>query len=465
MRAKKKPDELAEIVSEISLGVGRSAIECSDVAGKVLGVGRRIDEQTQLLKELDAAATALLGDQEHVAGSSSKVHDSARLASERLKTSQPVVDGAVESFSTLIDLVTRLGERMLNLEAALSQVQSVSSVINGIARQTNLLALNATLEAARAGDAGRGFAVVAKEVKSLAAHTAKATSEIAQTIDHLSREAEMFGDEIDNGVARGAEARGRTTELSDVLRTIDTLVADADQGSRDIDERAQQISLTVQQLQQGLSRIAQAAQRNNEELSAAGERLSSLERGSNSLLNLVSHTGVETRDTAFINLAIGMAEEIRQVIENAIATGVISEVEVFDRQYSEIEGSNPKQYLTRFVPFADANVRPILDRTILSNDRGYSGAMVNIDGYLPTHLSSRSHPQGSDPLWNAEHCRNRRIFMDAQTEAALQSNAEFILETYRLDLGGGRYRPVKSVFVPMRIGGKRWGNLEYAYLD
>jgi methyl-accepting chemotaxis protein len=465
MRSKRKPDELADIVSEISLGVGRSAIECSDVAGKVLEVGQRIDAQTQLLKELDAAATALLGDQEHVAGTSGKVHDSARLASDQLRRSHPVVDGAVESFSTLIDLVSRLGERMLNLEAALSQVQSVSEVINGIARQTNLLALNATLEAARAGEAGRGFAVVAKEVKLLAAHTANATSEITETIDHLSREAEMFADEIENGVARGAEARGRTTELSGVLQTIETLVIDADEGSKEIDQRAQQISATVQRLQRGLSHIAQTAQHNNEELEEAGHRLAALERGSNGLLNLVSHTGVETSDTPFITMAIDLADEIRALIEAAITKGTLTEVEVFDRQYREIEGSNPKQYLTQLVPFADQKVRPILDRVILSNERGYSGAMVNMDGYLPTHLSSRSHPQGPDPLWNAEHCRNRRIFMDSQTDAALRSEAEFILETYRLDLGGGRYRPVKSVFVPLRICGRRWGNLEYAYLD
>ena len=31
--------------------------------------------------------------------------------------------------------------------------------------------------------------------------------------------------------------------------------------------------------------------------------------------------------------------------------------------------------------------------------------------------------------------------------------------------GGGRYRPVKSVAVPLRILGRRWGNLEFAYLD
>jgi methyl-accepting chemotaxis protein len=341
----------------------------------------------------------------------------------------------------------------------------MSQVINGIARQTNLLALNATLEAARAGEAGRGFAVVAKEVKSLAAHTANATSEITQTIDHLAREAEMFADEIENGVARGAEARGRTTELSGVLHTIETLVVDADEGSKEIDQRAQQISATVQRLQQGLSRIAQSAQHNNEELDEAGKRLAALERGSNTLLDLVSHTGVETDDTPFVTMGIDAADEIAALIENAIAQGTLTESQVFDRQYREIEGSNPSQYLTPLVPFADQKVRPMLDRLVLANARGYSAAIVNVDGYLPTHISGRSHPQGPDPLWNAEHCRNRRIIFDDQSKAALESDADFILEIYRLDIGGGRYQPVKSVFVPLRIGGKRWGNLEFAYLD
>lgn len=465
MPASQRPQELAAIVSEISTGVGRSAIECSDVAGSVLDVSKRIDEQTKLLQELDRAATDLLRDQEHVAATSSRVHASARLASEQLKVSQPVVDGAVASFSTLIELVSRLGERMLSLETALKQVQTVSSSINGIARQTNLLALNATLEAARAGEAGRGFAVVAKEVKSLAAHTSAATSEIQRTIEHLSREAEMFADEIDTGIASGAEARGRTNELSTVLQQIEVLVKDADGGTNEIDTRSQQVSAVVHRVQKSLSRLAHDARTHNEELTTAGDRLVNLERASNSLLDLVSHTGVPTADTSFIELSLKLAGDIRNVIEGALRRGEISTDEVFDRDYREIAGSNPKQFMTRFVLFADAWIQPILDKTMRAHERGYSCAIVNMDGFLPTHISARSKPQGNDPVWNSEHCRNRRIFMDPQTAMTLQSDADFILETYRLELGGGRYRPVKSVFVPLRIDGRRWGNLEYAYLD
>ena len=63
------------------------------------------------------------------------------------------------------------------------EITSIGDTINKIAEQTNLLALNATIEAARAGDAGKGFAVVANEVKSLAAQTSSAASNIGDLVE------------------------------------------------------------------------------------------------------------------------------------------------------------------------------------------------------------------------------------------------------------------------------------------
>jgi methyl-accepting chemotaxis protein len=34
-----------------------------------------------------------------------------------------------------------------------------------------------------------------------------------------------------------------------------------------------------------------------------------------------------------------------------------------------------------------------------------------------------------------------------------------------MEMGGGRYLPVKNVFVPLFIRGRRWGNFELAYRD
>ena len=71
---------------------------------------------------------------------------------------------------------------------------------------------------------------------------------------------------------------------------------------------------------------------------------------------------------------------------------------------------------------ADKFVRPILDRTKSTDNRIIGTAIGDMNGYLPTHLTERSQPQGPDPVWNDEHCRNKRILIDDQTRTALASD-------------------------------------------
>ena len=55
--------------------------------------------------------------------------------------------------------------------------------------------------------------------------------------------------------------------------------------------------------------------------------------------------------------------------------------------------------------------------------------------------------------------------LDDATQRAIDSDKDAMLVTYRMDLGEGRYLPVKNVFVPLTINGRRWGNFELAYRD
>lgn len=457
--------KLHEAIAEIARRCGRFAIECSDVGGNVVGVGDKIVAQADLLGQLRQAATDLLGEQEQVTDAAAEAREYAGQARHHLELSKPVVDGAIESFAGLTDLVLRLGARMDRLEEALREVQGVAQTIDRIGRQTNLLALNATLEAARAGEAGRGFAVVAGEVKKLASDSRTATEHIARTIDRLSQEARGIGDEIEAGVAHGGEARARTAELALVLGETLNFVDALDSRSSNIAEGSLAIRRTVHDFQIGLTGLSGEAQANSAALGEASERLNHLELMSNELLNLVSSTGVPTADTPFIDSARRLMLDIRRRIETALDDGSLTADALFDTAYVPVPGSNPEQFTNRLVAFADDHVRPLLDGAVAADPRVLAAAIIDANGFLPTHISSRSHPQGPDPLWNAEHCRNRRFFMDPQTAANLKNEAPFVLETYRQDLGGGRYRPVKSVSLPLHIAGRRWGNIEFAYLD
>src|SRR5436189_2562837 len=164
-------------------------MECSDGAGYVKGVSERIGEHLRMFGQLEEVTTRLLSDQARVSDST----DEARLLSEQAKAKldagREAIEGTIDGFKGLTELIVQLGERMAGFAAAMHQVQNVSSTIETIARKTNMLALNATIEAARAGDAGRSFAVVAAEVKKLAHDTRAATSQIGSTLGEVTREA------------------------------------------------------------------------------------------------------------------------------------------------------------------------------------------------------------------------------------------------------------------------------------
>jgi methyl-accepting chemotaxis protein len=183
------------------------------------------------------------------------------------------------------------------------------------------------------------------------------------------------------------------------------------------------------------------------------------------MLDTLANSGAEIDDTPFILKAQDAARQIMVAVERAIAEGEVTVEQVFDRDYKLIEGSNPIQYTVGFNDAADKHVRPVLDRAKGQDNRIIGSAIGDMNGYLPTHLTERSHPQRpGDPVWNDANCRNRRILIDDTTRNALASDKPATLATYRMELGD-RFIPVKNVFVPLYFKGRRWGNFELAYRD
>jgi len=451
-------------IRAVARDCGSLSMECSDVSGYVKGVAERIGEHMKMLDQLEEVTTRLLGDQGRVSDST----DEARLLSEQAKAKldagREAIDGTIDGFKGLTDLIVQLGERMAGFASAMNQVQTVSSTIEAIARKTNMLALNATIEAARAGDAGRSFAVVAAEVKKLAHDTRAATSQIASTIGELTREASAVTTEIKTGVERSRAAQSGFGTISETVREVSEIVGMVDRQTEGIAHSTSMIQTSVDRVKAGLTDFAADARENGQELLTAEKRLAHLEMLSNTMLDTLANSGAEIDDTPFILKAQETCRQIQAAVEKAIEDGELTADDVFDRDYKVVEGTNPVQYDVRFNDAADRLVRPILDRSESSDSRVIGCAIGDMNGYLPTHLSKRSHPQGPDPIWNDEHCRNKRILIDDTTRMALASERPATLATYRMELGD-KYIPVKNVFVPLWIKGRRWGNFELAYRD
>ena len=458
-------EEITEnAIRAVARDCGSLSIECSDVAGYVEGVAERIVEHQKVLDALEEVTTRLLADQARVSDST----DEARLLSEQARTKleagREAIDGTIAGFKGLTDLVVQLGERMAGFATAMNQVQTVSSTIETIARKTNMLALNATIEAARAGDAGRSFAVVAAEVKKLAHDTRAATSQIASTIGELTREASAVTSEIKSGVERSRAAQSGFSQINDTVKEVTEIVSMVDRQTEGIAHSTSLIQTSVDRVKAGLSDFAGDARDNGGKLIKAQKRLSHLEMLSNNMLDTLANSGAEIDDTPMILLAQEAMRAITTAVEQGIDRGDITLEAVLDRNYVLIEGSNPPQYNNGFCDFADKHVRPLIDRFKARDPKIIGSAITNLDGYLPTHLSERCHTPGPDPVWNDEHCRNKRIFMDETTRNAILSEKAAMLATYRMELGD-KFIPVKNVFVPLWVKGRRWGNFELAYRD
>jgi methyl-accepting chemotaxis protein len=452
-------------IRAVARDCGQLSMECSDVAGYVEGVAERIGEHLKVLDTLEEVTTRLLADQARVSDST----DEARLLSEqakaKLEAGREAIEGTIAGFKGLTELVVQLGERMAGFASAMNQVQTVSSTIETIARKTNMLALNATIEAARAGDAGRSFAVVAAEVKKLAHDTRAATSQIASTIGELTREAGAVTSEIKTGVERSRAAQAGFGQISDTVKEVTEIVSMVDRQTEGIAHSTSMIQTSVDRVKAGLSEFAGDARDNGGQLIKAQKRLSHLELLSNNMLDTLANSGAEIDDTPMILLAQEKAREIAGVIERAIAEGRITADDVFDANYVPIEGTNPQQFWTRFCEFADAHVQPMLDRIMAQERRVIATVISDDNGYLPTHISERSKPQGPDPEWNAAHCRNRCNTWDVTVERAANSKNPVMVTAFRWDLGTEGSVVAKDIYVPLIINGRRWGNFELVYID
>jgi methyl-accepting chemotaxis protein len=453
-------------IRAVARDCGSLSMECSDVAGYVQGVAGRIGEHMKMLDQLEDVTTRLLADQARVSDST----DEARLLSEQAKAKldagRAAIEGTIDGFKGLTELVVQLGERMAGFASAMNQVQSVSSTIETIARKTNMLALNATIEAARAGDAGRSFAVVAAEVKKLAQETRGATDQIASTIASLTSEAGAVTTEVRAGVERSRAAQGGFASISETVRDVSDIVSLVDRQSDGIAQSTGMIQGSVDRMKAGLTAFASDARENGGQLVEAQKRLSHLELLSNTMLDTLANSGARIDDSEFIDLALELHGDVDAIIARGLAGGSIGVEDIFDFDYRPMPGTDPQQWQTRFSDWADGHIRPLLDNAMKRSQRIIAAAVTDVNGYLPTHVSDRSRPQRpNDPEWNAEHCRNRRNFMDDATRRAVESENQIMLVTYRMNLGGGRYKPVKNVFVPLFVRGRRYGNFELAYSD
>ena len=458
-------DALGEdVVRTINRRLGNIGLGVHNAAGNISAIAKQFESQEAQLTGLHESARTMAYTNRQIGDATELGHQTAEASLCDLERSQQTIAQAIGQVTALVSAVEGIERRLGTVAKALNEVANITGSIEAIAKQTNLLALNATIEAARANEAGRGFAVVAGEVKALSGQTREATHKIAGTIGALSEQISRLVEET-TGLAHAAgETRDGTNVIESTIdrvgqsfRTMTELTATIAASARSNLTQCETVIAELATVEEGV--VASA-----KNLRAADAHTSALLDEISELVQEVAVSGVPTEDTPYLDLTRSLAAKLTIVIEEGTRRGEISLADVMDRDYVEIPNTNPRQYMTRFVTFADRHIRGVLDEYLTALPHLAFALLLDINAYAPTHNAKCSLPQGPDPVWNIANCRNRvKYDFNPQALNGARSREPILLQTFRRPLGGDDYVMMKAVSVPIMIGGQHWGAASIAY--
>jgi methyl-accepting chemotaxis protein len=202
------------------------------------------------IEEMNSTAGSMASDIANVALLTDNANNAGR-------NSMGTVTQAQETISELVSDVDNSVESVSEMSNKTDGINSILSVIGGIADQTNLLALNAAIEAARAGEQGRGFAVVADEVRNLASRTKSSTDEIESALASLLKGNQTVVDSMSVTKDRCQKAATSTGEVSISLDEMTGIVSEINNLSTQVAAAAEEQSNVTHEVSKNMATISE----------------------------------------------------------------------------------------------------------------------------------------------------------------------------------------------------------------
>ncbi|WP_121629737.1 methyl-accepting chemotaxis protein [Tropicibacter alexandrii] len=456
------PDATAELaaLTDAATSLGQETVEIvgflDDLDQRSKAQRAQLDHVRGNTRDLEQISAAMLDSVQRMAAT-------ADTAIEKVETSTEFIAVTSQSSQALAQWVRTIHNDAEAVEGLLQGVRNSNMLISDIAAQVHILAINAKIEAARAGQAGRGFSIVADAVKELSERTSDAAVTITDTVAQLSDWMAALHDGAQSTSRQADAVLKRSTETDGVLSEIRLGVSDLRNEAHALAERAEGAKDAVDQTGSAITAIAASVDQVSSGVVEANRRCTALIDTSESILQHAVALGGNGADGPMITLVQDLAGQVAQAFDRAIAEGWISQDLLFTQRYKPIPDTNPQQLLAPYTTLTD-RLLPAIQEPVLTRDpRIVFCAVVDRNGYLPTHNAKFAQPQGKDPVWNAAHCRNRRIFDDRVGLKAGKNEKPFLLQVYRRDMGGGEFVMMKDLSAPIHVRGRHWGGLRLAY--
>ncbi|MDJ0635147.1 MAG: methyl-accepting chemotaxis protein [Xenococcaceae cyanobacterium MO_188.B29] len=144
-----------------------------------------------------------------ISANAAQAKSAVQNANQNIAAGDEAMNRTVTEINAIQTTVNQAAQKVKQLGESSRTISQAVNLIGRFAAQTHLLALKASIEAARAGEQGKGFAVIADEVRSLAAQSAEATTEI----DNLVTRIQLETNEVVEAMNRGTQQVEVGTQL------------------------------------------------------------------------------------------------------------------------------------------------------------------------------------------------------------------------------------------------------------
>ncbi len=285
-KASVRMDELEE-----ALQVNDKSMQ--DIAQSMTSISQSIQDEAEMCNSIQNNVDQAERETKEMIESSDKVKNTIAESAEIVASLKMQAESVNESNKSTVEAITRLSEKV-------TEVENFTNAILAISSQTNLLALNASIEAARAGEAGKGFAVVADEIRKLSEDTRESANQITGIIGELVNDVEITTSSMEvSSKTIGDQSRmiGSTKEKFDL---IEAEVTDLIQNINETEALMKEIITATASINESIS-----------DLSAVGEEIAaSSEEGASVSANAVESSGRVNHELRQIRkLAVKLTDE------------------------------------------------------------------------------------------------------------------------------------------------------------
>lgn len=288
-------------------------------------------------------------------------------------------------------------------------------------------------------------------MRRLAGQVQSATEEITQNINTMIQLVETTSGETRQ---IGREIGGAQAAMNGAARSFDKMVADFEESGGQLLKIAaavEELTAANEQVHNQVSEIRQMSATVAQQMAEAQQTSRGLSGTTEAMQEMVARFKVGRGRFERILL---QARELRDHCQQQLVQMQRQGLDIFDRQYQEVAGTDPKKFRTRYDEVFEQALQVRFDQTLDALPGAIYVLAVDVNGYLPAHHRRFSHPPTGKREVDLIHSRQKRIYNASETEIRRARNTQnFLLQTYLRDTG----EMLNDLSLPIFIDGQHWG--------